>query len=167
MICHLARKPITVIASSASAVLIIAFGSAHIPPMLGIGQANPSTQMTLSAYFPDGAGVVRPDSTVTDRGVAIGKVTTIDFTSVGVRLNMSIDDSVQIGLDATATIHPTAAPGQTGQFSVDLVSDQSAGPYLSDGSMIPLGRTELPPEQTIAGLLNTLATMTATTRTTA
>jgi phospholipid/cholesterol/gamma-HCH transport system substrate-binding protein len=165
----LTRRSIFFVASALSALLVIAYSVAYISmhPVTG-----PAAQMEVSAYFPEGAGVVRPNSPVTDRGVTIGRVTAVVFTSVGVRLDLSIDDTAKIGLDATATIHPTYVPGENAQnaqndrFSVDLVSDQPAGPYLGSGSVIPRGRTEVPPEQTIAGLLASFETMSGVTRAT-
>jgi phospholipid/cholesterol/gamma-HCH transport system substrate-binding protein len=172
MTCLLTRRPNIFVSSALIAVLVIGW-SAYFSMPHGNGQTG---QMEVSAYFPEGAGVVHPNSPVTDRGVTIGRVTAVAFTSVGVRLDLSIDDTAKIGLDATATLRPTDMPGENGgndgrydqnsRFSVDLDSDQPAGPYLGSGSVIPRGRTEAPPEQTLAGLLTAFETMSGVTRAT-
>jgi phospholipid/cholesterol/gamma-HCH transport system substrate-binding protein len=96
--------------------------------------------MKLSAYFPDGAGIYK-ESNVTTRGAVIGKVKAISLTPQGVKVDMSIDNTVKIGANATAAIHSVSA---VGEIYVDLVSDQPAGPYLEDGAVIPMDRTEIP-----------------------
>jgi phospholipid/cholesterol/gamma-HCH transport system substrate-binding protein len=131
---------------SVSAALIIIFVYAHIPTVLGFGQQN------LTAYFTDGAGVYK-DSNVTVRGAVIGKVHKISLSPQGVRVDMSIDETKKVGADARAAIHGVSA---VGEIYVDLVSNQAAGPYLEDGAVIPIERTEVPEQ--IAPVLDKVTT---------
>jgi phospholipid/cholesterol/gamma-HCH transport system substrate-binding protein len=135
MISSYVKKQLIVLTSlSVAAVLIIVLVYAHIPTVLGFGQ------MKLTAYFTDGAGVYK-DSNVTTRGVVIGKVKTISLTPQGVKVDMSVDNTEEIGANAHAAIHSVSA---VGEIYVDLVSDQTGGPFLTDGSVIPIERTEVP-----------------------
>jgi phospholipid/cholesterol/gamma-HCH transport system substrate-binding protein len=131
---YVKKQLIVLTALSVSAALIIVFVYAHIPTVMGIGQQK------LTAYFTDGAGVYK-DSNVTVRGMVIGKVKTISLTPQGVKVDMSISDSEKVGADAKAAIHSVSA---VGEIYVDLVSNQPAGPYLEDGAVIPVERTEVP-----------------------
>lgn len=129
------RQLIGLAALSVSAALIIMLGCPHIPRMFGIGQTNLTAYLpdAATAYLVDGAGL-HPDSTVTDRGVVIGTITAVNLTPQGITVDLSVDDSVKIGADATATIEHTSP---IGEVSLELVSDQPGGPYLSDGALIP------------------------------
>src|SRR5882757_863616 len=143
---YVKKQLIVLTALSVSAALIIVFVYAHIPTVLGFGQ------MKLSAYFTDGAGVYK-ESNVTTRGAVIGKVKSISLTPQGVKVDMSIDNTKEIGANARAAIHSVSA---VGEIYVDLVSDQTAGPYLEDGAVIPVERTEVPEQ--IAPVLDKVTT---------
>lgn len=122
-----------------SAALIIVFAFAKIPRELGYGQ------MTVSAYFTGGGGAY-VNSNVTARGVVIGTVTAINLTPRGtVKIDMSVSEDVDISSDARAEIHSVSA---VGEIYVDLISSRSEGPYLTDGSEIPIERTSVPVEIT-------------------
>jgi phospholipid/cholesterol/gamma-HCH transport system substrate-binding protein len=117
-----------------AAVLIIVFGYAHIPTVMGIGQMN------VTAYFQDGAGIY-VNSNVTTRGVSVGKVTGVSLTPQGVAVTMRLPDGTRVGADARAEIHSVSAVGE--QY-VDLVSNQPGGPNLQPGAIIPISRTTIP-----------------------
>jgi phospholipid/cholesterol/gamma-HCH transport system substrate-binding protein len=134
MTSYVRKQLIVLTALSVSAALIIVFVYAHIPTVLGFGQ------MKITAYFTDGAGIYK-ESNVTTRGAVIGKVKAINLTPQGVKVDMSVDNTKQIGANARASIHSVSA---VGEIYVDLVSDQTAGPYLEDGAVIPVERTEIP-----------------------
>jgi phospholipid/cholesterol/gamma-HCH transport system substrate-binding protein len=120
-----------------AAFLIIVFQYAKIPAQLGLGR------MTVKALFTNGAGIY-PNSNVTVRGVGIGQVKKVSLTPQGrVAVTMSIDNDSNVGADARAEIHAVSAVGE--QY-VDLISDQPGGqgPYLQNGSVIPVSRTTIP-----------------------
>ena len=135
MTCSVTKQTVVLVALTLSATLTMMFGYLHVPRMLGIGQT------TLTTYLPDAlnvyllvGGELHPDSTVTDHGVVIGTVTAVYPTPLGLRVDLSVDDSVKIGADATATIQHASPIGET---SLELASTQPGGPYLSDSAVIP------------------------------
>lgn len=132
-----------------AATLMIFFVYAHMPTVMGIGQ------MKISALVTDGAGIYK-NGNVTLRGVPIGKVSGVGLTPGGIRVDMSVDKDAKIGADATAEIHSVSAVGE--QY-VDLVSNQTAGPYLPAGYVIPVERTSVPTQ--IASVLDDTQTMLA------
>ncbi len=101
----------------------------RLPAEVGIGR------YTLSADLPVSGGLYRT-ANVTYRGATIGKVTAVEPTNTGVHVTMSIDDSYQIPVDATANVHSVSAVGE--QY-LDLVSDGDRGKYLSAGQNITKG----------------------------
>nr|WP_275403990.1 MCE family protein [Pseudonocardia acidicola] len=117
-----------------AAVLVIVFVYAQVPTLLGYKQMN------VTAIFPDGAGIYR-NANVTSQGVGIGKITDIRLTPDGVAVTMRLDSDVKVEADARAEIHSVSAVGE--QY-VDLVSDKPDGPYLTDGAVIPMNRTQVP-----------------------
>ncbi|WP_028935816.1 MCE family protein [Pseudonocardia spinosispora] len=135
MISAYIRRQLAVFALLAlSAVLIIVFGYAHLPTVLGYGQ------MQVTALFADGAGVY-PNGNVTARGAQIGKIKSVSMTPAGVAVTMSVEQGVKVALDARAELHSQSAVGE--QY-VDLVSEHPGGPYLRPGTVIPMDRTSVP-----------------------
>jgi phospholipid/cholesterol/gamma-HCH transport system substrate-binding protein len=132
-----------------TATVVIVFVYAHIPTVLGFGQ------MKVTALFSDGAGIY-PNGNVTARGVGIGKITEVSLTPRGVAVTMSVDSKAQVGSDARAEIHSVSAVGE--QY-VDLITDQPGGPYLADGTVIPVSRTSVPEQ--IAPVLDKTDTLLA------
>ncbi|GAA5162828.1 hypothetical protein GCM10023321_48800 [Pseudonocardia eucalypti] len=132
---YIKRQLIVFSILTVAAVLIITFVYAKVPTALGFGR------MTVTATFSQGAGIY-PDANVTARGVGVGQIKKVTLTPEGhVRAVMSIDDHVKIGSDARAEIHSVSAVGE--QY-IDLITDQPGGPYLENGSDIPLSKTEVP-----------------------
>ncbi len=91
----------------------------------------------ISAQFADISGLY-PRALVTYRGVDVGKVTSVEVTANGARVNMDINNGVRVPKDATLKINSTSAIGE--QF-VDFVSDAKAGPYLASGAVVPEAQT--------------------------
>jgi phospholipid/cholesterol/gamma-HCH transport system substrate-binding protein len=151
MISSYVRKQLIVFTILAvSAALITVFVYAKIPTVMGFGQ------MKVAAVFKDGAGIYDV-SNVATRGVVIGKVKEINLTPDGVRVDMSIDNSVKIPANARAEIHSVSA---VGEIYVDLIGDtntaNSSGPFLEDGAVIPIDRTDIPVQ--IAPVLDKVTT---------
>jgi phospholipid/cholesterol/gamma-HCH transport system substrate-binding protein len=131
----------------------------RIPTLLGIGQ------YTLYADLPQSGGLYRT-SNVTYRGVTIGRVAAVEPTERGVRVTMSIGNSYQIPVDASANVHSVSAVGE--QY-LDLVSPGNPGQFFSGGQTItkstipsPIGPTldninrglEVLPKEKIDSLLD-------------
>jgi phospholipid/cholesterol/gamma-HCH transport system substrate-binding protein len=108
------------------AVVVLGWYYLRIPAMVGIGQ------YTLKADLPNSGGLYRTSS-VTYRGITIGKVTNVAPTRQGVLATMSIDNRYKIPVDASANVHSVSGVGE--QF-LDLVSTGSPGRFLSPGQTI-------------------------------
>jgi phospholipid/cholesterol/gamma-HCH transport system substrate-binding protein len=108
------------------AVVVLGWYYLRIPAMVGIGQ------YTLKADLPNSGGLYRTSS-VTYRGITIGKVTNVAPTRQGVLATLSIDNRYKIPVDASANVHSVSGVGE--QY-LDLVSTGSPGKFLSPGQTI-------------------------------
>jgi phospholipid/cholesterol/gamma-HCH transport system substrate-binding protein len=95
----------------------------------------------VAADFRDSGGIF-VNAEVTYRGVAVGRVSDMQLVDDGVRVTLRIDpDADPIPADTHALVATRSAVGE--QY-VDLRPDDDAGPYLEDGSVIPVDRTDIP-----------------------
>jgi len=127
------------------AVGVMAFGFANVPALLGIGRYNVTLELPSS-------GGLYQSSVVTYRGSEIGRVTSVDVTPGGVRAVLKLESSTSVPSDVSAAVHSRSAVGE--QF-VELSpsrGDGDASQPLRDGDVIPVGRTQIPPD--IGGLLD-------------
>ena len=104
------------------------------PTLLGIGR------MTVKLELPRTGGLYQ-FSNVTYRGVQIGKVTEVRPTRAGAEATLSLDTSPKIPTDLQASVLSVSAVGE--QY-VDLQPRTDSGPYLADGSVIPVKDTTVP-----------------------
>ena len=89
---------------------------------------------------------------MTYRGSEIGRVKSIDVTPDGVRAVLKLESSTKVPSDVTAAVHSRSAVGeQFVELSAPGDDDDSSQP-LRDGDVIPVGRTQIPPD--IGGLLD-------------
>lgn len=112
------------------------FNYIRVPTLLGIGRLT--VKLELSA---DG-GLYRFGN-VTYRGVQIGKVMSVALAERGVEATLSLDSSPRIPADLLAEVRSTSAIGE--QY-VDLRPRTNSGPYLRNGSVIPMRDTTIPQE---------------------
>ena len=114
---------------------VMVLGYLQVPMLLGIGHMNVTLELPM-------AGGLYRFSNVTYRGVQVGQVTGI---AVGddhrVRATLTMDSSVRIPANTLAQIRSVSAIGE--QY-VDLQPRDGSGPYLGDGSVIPLSRATIP-----------------------
>jgi phospholipid/cholesterol/gamma-HCH transport system substrate-binding protein len=95
----------------------------------------------VSADFTDSGGIF-VNAEVTYRGVAVGRVTDMKLIDNGVRVVLSMNpDAPKIPAEAKAVVANRSAVGE--QY-VDLRPDSAHGPFLKDGSVIPMSRTAIP-----------------------
>lgn len=80
-------------------------------------------------------------SSVTYRGVRVGRVTSIDFTADGVRAVAQLNSSKQIPKDSRAVVRSLSPVGE--QY-LDFQPRSDKGPYLQDGSTIKAKDTRIP-----------------------
>lgn len=122
------------------AVMIVHYMQA--PTLLGIGR------ITVTMEVPASGGLYR-FSNVTYRGMQIGKVTSLRLTHDRAEATLSLATTPKIPQDLHAFVRSVSAVGE--QY-VDLRPDTDAGPYLENGSAIPIQRVALP--QPIGPLLD-------------
>jgi phospholipid/cholesterol/gamma-HCH transport system substrate-binding protein len=103
------------------------------------------------------SGGIYPDADVTYRGVSVGRVAAMRLTGTGIEVDLNISDSAPpIPADLHAAVADLSAVGE--QY-VDLRPVTSAGPYLTNGSVISQRETELPlPVTSLLTSVNSLAT---------
>ncbi|WP_229051901.1 MCE family protein [Aeromicrobium sp. Leaf350] len=88
------------------------------------------------------SGGIFAGAEVTYRGIAVGKVDKLTFTSSGVRATLDIEKSApRISADAQAVVANKSAIGE--QY-LDLRPQGSGGPYLKAGSKIGIQDTQVP-----------------------
>jgi virulence factor Mce-like protein len=127
------------------ATMIIVYLQA--PTLLGIGR------ITVKLELPASGGLYR-FSNVTYRGTEVGKVTGIRLTRTGAEATMSLASAPKIPTDLRAEVRSVSAVGE--QY-IDLLPRVDTGPYLADGSVIPLGATTIP--QPVGPLLDRVDTL--------
>jgi phospholipid/cholesterol/gamma-HCH transport system substrate-binding protein len=100
------------------------------------------------------SGGIFPNAEVTYRGVTVGRVERLVLSDTGVNVILDIDDNAPaIPSDTSAVVANRSAVGE--QY-VDLQPAHDRGPYLADGSTIPVSRTKTPsgPETLLSNLDN-------------
>ncbi len=95
----------------------------------------------IAADLTDSGGIF-VNAEVTYRGVAVGRVTDMQLVDDGVRVLLTIDpDTDPIPADTEAFVATRSAVGE--QY-VDLRPAREGGPFLEDGSVIPVENTAIP-----------------------
>jgi phospholipid/cholesterol/gamma-HCH transport system substrate-binding protein len=93
------------------------------------------------AHFGDSGGIFT-GAEVSYRGVAVGQVSSMRLTRHGVDVVLDIQkDSASIPARTRAVVANRSAVGE--QY-VDLEPETKSGPFLTDGSQIPVAMTETP-----------------------
>lgn len=118
--------------------------------VLGLGLSYAMATQVLSvlqdrykviATFPDAGGVFT-NQEVTYRGITVGQVGNMSVVEDGVDIELLIDEGTKIPEDdVEARVMFKSAVGE--QF-VDILPSSDEGPYLADGSRIPLDQTSIP-----------------------
>ncbi|MGV0743638.1 MCE family protein [Mycolicibacterium sp. XJ870] len=111
------------------ALIVLALFYLRLPTAAGIGMYK------LTAELPNSAGLYAT-ANVTYRGTTIGKVTSVEPTEKGARVEMNIYDQYKIPVDASADVHSVSAVGE--QF-LDLKSEGESNQFFSDGQTITKG----------------------------
>jgi virulence factor Mce-like protein len=108
---------------------------------VGLDRAILGSGYDVAADFTDSGGIF-VNAEVTYRGVAVGRVTDMKLVDDGVRVVLTIDpDADPIPADTEAFVATRSAVGE--QY-VDLRPAKAGGPYLEDGSVIPVDHTAIP-----------------------
>lgn len=120
--------------ASVIGIALMVFGYMQVPTLLGIGR------ITVQLELPGTGGLYR-FSNVTYRGVQMGKVLDVRATREGAVATLSLNTSPKVPADTRAAVRSVSAVGE--QY-VDLVPDDTNGPFLQDGSVIPREKTSVP-----------------------
>ncbi len=129
-------------------VFVMAFVYMRVPTLLGIGRS------TVTLELPATGGLYR-FSNVTYRGVQVGKVTAVRLTPSGAEATLSLSSSTKNPpADLQAEVRSVSAVGE--QY-VDLRPRTDTGPYLRDGSRIPVSDTTIP--QQVGPMLDQLSAL--------
>lgn len=115
-------------------VAVMIFSYMQVPTLLGVGR------LAVTLELPASGGLYR-FSNVTYRGVQVGKVTEVNLTKNGAEAILSLDTSPEIPADLRAEVRSVSAVGE--QY-VELLPQTDQGPYLEDGSRIPVSNTTIP-----------------------
>ena len=108
---------------------------------VGLDRALLGNGYEVAADFRDSGGIF-VNAEVTNRGVAVGRVTDMKIVDDGVRVVLTIDPGADpIPADAEAVVATRSAVGE--QY-VDLRPQSNEGPFLEDGAVIPQSRTDIP-----------------------
>ncbi|MGE0215346.1 MCE family protein [Mycolicibacterium sp.] len=124
-----------VIALGATSILIVGYGRLGTA-WFGAGH------YTVTIDLPESAGLY-DRANVTYRGSTVGRVEDVALTDSAVRAVLSIRKGFDIPADVTADVHSQTAIGE--QY-VALVPAHTTDRLLSDGDVIPMGRTTVPPD---------------------
>jgi phospholipid/cholesterol/gamma-HCH transport system substrate-binding protein len=128
-------------------VVVMVLVYMQAPTLLGIGR------ITVKLELPASGGLYR-FSNVTYRGVEVGKVTTMDVSRTSATATLSLDTSPKIPADLRAEVRSVSAVGE--QY-VELLPRTDSGPYLRDGSVIPMRDTTIP--QQVGPMLDQVNTL--------
>jgi phospholipid/cholesterol/gamma-HCH transport system substrate-binding protein len=117
----------------------------------GFGNLFGTTTYPVRVQLAQSGGIFT-GADVTYRGVSVGRVGPLTIIPEGVEAQLDIDrDAPAIPADVDAAVHNLSAIGE--QY-VDLTPKSDGGPYLRDGSVIPVARTStpVPVEQLVVSL---------------
>lgn len=115
-------------------LLVLVFVYIQVPTLLGLGRT------TVTLELPGTGGLYRY-SNVTYRGAQVGKVIEVRPTLSGAEATLSLGSAPKIPADLQAQVRSMSAIGE--QY-VDLLPRTDSGPYLRDGSIIPLRDSVIP-----------------------
>lgn len=113
------------------------------------------TGTKITAYFSKAVGVYA-GSEVKVLGVGVGTIDSVTPQGDRVRVEMTVDDGVEIPRDAQAVV---VAPSLVSDRYVQLTPAYESGPLMTSGTVIPLDRTATPVElDDLTNSVNDLAT---------
>lgn len=108
---------------------------------VGVLQVKPLSSTYIVTVQLSESGGLLPNQDVTMRGVRVGKVEGLAFTSRGVEAVLRMSGDVLIPASSSVRVSALSAAGE--QY-VDFAATSEGGPYLSDGDVIARDRTAVP-----------------------
>jgi virulence factor Mce-like protein len=141
------RRAALVVIYAVAVILVISFA------LWWISMGQSGTKIT--AYFAKTVGVYS-GSEVKVLGVGVGRITSVTPQGDRVRVEMTVDDGVEIPANAEAVV---VAPSLVSDRYVQLTPAYESGPLMKSGTVIPLDRTATPVElDDLTASVNELAT---------
>jgi len=122
-----------IVLSSVGIVYVAAAYLGFVDKVLGRG-------ITVSATLPTSGGLFE-GSEVTYRGVKVGKISAMDTTRDGVRLELALQEGTKIPLSSDMYVHNLSAVGE--QY-LDFEPQDDSGPFAEDGDTIKGSAKSLP-----------------------
>ncbi len=135
--------------SACALAVMLVIGVVYL--LFGTLKINPGASEKLVRVHLAETGGLLPGQDVTLRGVAVGRVQSIDLTDDGVLAVAALKPDAQIPADSAVRV---SALSPAGEQYLDFRATSNAGPYLVDGSVIDRDRTQTP--VTLAQLLGNL-----------
>ncbi len=113
-------------------VAYFVFGALGVNPL--------ATTYQVRIELPDSGGLLE-NVDVAVRGIKVGRVESLTLTPDGVEATVSIDGTAKIPASSPVRVSGLSAAGE--QY-IDFEPASTHGPFLSDGSVVPLERTTTP-----------------------
>ncbi len=127
-------------------VLVFVFAVAYL--YLGALRVNPLASNYHATIELPASGGLLPNQNVTLRGVAIGRVESLDIVPAGINAHIRIDSRTKISESTGVRVTGLSAAGE--QY-VDFDGGTGEAPFLKDGTVFKLGQATVP--ATLATLL--------------
>lgn len=125
--------------SAGALVMTLVVAGAYL--MIGALGVKPfASSYRITIELPDSAGLL-PNQDVTLRGVRVGRVERLDITPSGVSAVVNVNSAVPIPKSSDVRVSGLSPAGE--QY-IDFMANTSDGPYLTDGSVIGLGKATVP-----------------------
>ena len=116
-------------------IAVMVFTYMQVPTLVGLGR------IPRQRWNCPRRAACTSSRNVTYRGVQVGKVTDVKLTENAAEATLTLDTSPKIPADLQADVRSVSAVGE--QY-VDLRPRTDSGPYLQDGSVIPVDDTTHP-----------------------
>ncbi|MEV0359956.1 MCE family protein [Nocardia sp. NPDC050697] len=138
-------------------VLVLIFGSGYLAIAIMRLDLLPARTYAVTVQLRNSGGLAA-NNDVTFRGSRIGKVTEVKVAGDGVAAVAEIQSGVRIPVGGTVAVGRLSAAGE--QY-LDFRPDTEGGPYLGDGALVDVSRTDTPvPVQSLlvnlSGLIGSL-----------
>lgn len=125
--------------SAGALVMTLVVAGAYL--MIGALRVKPfASSYRITIELPESAGLL-PNQDVTLRGVRVGRVERLDITPSGVSAVVNVNSAVPIPKSSDVRVSGLSPAGE--QY-IDFMANTSDGPYLTDGSVIGLGKATVP-----------------------
>lgn len=128
------------VAASVIGLALALVGATTYVVMGSLGVDPVRSKIAIEVLSRESGGLL-PNQDVTLRGVPIGRVTSVNFTTTGVVARAEIDGHVRVPQHSAVSI---SALSPAGEQYLNFTPLQSGGPVLHDGSVITEDRTTVP-----------------------